>query len=293
MPSGHGNGVALRLVYERRTADVTSQYAAVLRSAEPDSARRITGTAQHPLYIVRLTVRADNRRTRLENTCLLGRNDRRCVAKHRHMVERNRRNNADLRIFDDICRITAAAQTGFENHNIAFLLNKTKECQCGRKLKLADGLTLGQCERFTRHRYPFAQARQIVVRDHHTVHADALVKLHQIRRGIQSGAQSGRLQRRGDHARGRALAVRARKMNKLQPVLRVSQRLAQRLDAVQTRLAGKSAERVYVFDCRFRIFGIHNSFFPCIIMIHLIITQFHQIENGELPFRKRSGTYFI
>ena len=82
-------------------------------------------------------------------------------------------------------------------------------------------------------------------------------------------------------------------MNKLQPVLRVSQRLAQRLDAVQTRLAGKSAERVYVFDCRFRIFGIHNSFFPCIIMIHLIITQFHQIENGELPFRKRSGTYFI
>ena len=70
-------------------------------------------------------------------------------------------------------------------------------------------------------------------------------------------------------------------MNKLQSVLRVSQRLAQRLDAVQTRLAGKSAERVYVFDCRFRIFGIHNSFFPCIIMIHLIITQFHQIENGE------------
>ena len=264
MPSGHGNGVALRLVHERRTADVTPQYAAVLRSAEPDSARRITGTAQHPLYIVRLTVRADNCRARLENACLLGRNDRRCVAKHRHMVERNRRNNADLRIFDDICRITAAAQTGFENHNIAFLLNKAEERQCGRKLKLADGLTLGQCERFTRHRYPFAQARQIVVRDHHTVHADALVKLHQIRRGIQSGAQSGRLQCRGDHARGRAFAVRARKMNKLQPVLRVSQRLAQRLDAVQTRLAGKSAERVYVFDCCFRIFGIHNSFFPYI-----------------------------
>ena len=39
-----------------------------------------------------------------------------------------------------------------------------------------------------------------------------------------------------------------------------------------------------------RIFGIHNSFFPCIIMIHLIITQFLiklRMENSLFPQRGR------
>ena len=180
------------------------------------------------------------------------------VAQHCHVVKRNRRDDAGLGGAHDIGRVAPAAETGFEHDDIALLLCKVQEGKRGRKFKLADGFALGQGQAFACDRYPLGKAGQVGVRDHRAVHPDALVKLHKIGRGIQPHP-ARRPQGRRNHARSRALAVRARKMDKVQPVLRVAQRRAQRADAVQPGLAGKPAEGVDVVNRGLGDFGVHNQ----------------------------------
>ena len=210
----------------------------------------------------RLPRRAHGRRAGLDDRSLFACDLRDGIAQHLHVVERDRGDHADLGGPDHIGRVAPAAKPGFEHDNIALLFDEIQKSKRSRELKRADRLTRRQLYAFARNRHPLGKAGQVGVRDHHAVHPDALIKLHEIGRGVQPHAQPRRAQRGRDHARGRALAVCARQMDELQPVLRIAQRRAQRTDAVQPGLARKAAEGMDIIDCGFGKFGVHNKPFP-------------------------------
>ena len=219
----------------------------------------------HP-RLLGLAVRAHDRGRGLDDRGLFPGDLRDRVAQHRNVVARDGRDDRDLVGADHVGRVAPAAEAGLEHDDVAALLGKVQESQRGRKLKLADGFALGQRQAFARNRHALGEAGQVGVRDHRAVHPDALVKLHKVRRGIQPHPVARSLQYGRGHARGRALAVCAREVDKVQPVLRVAQRRAQCADAVQPGLAGKPAEGVDVVNRSLGDFGVHNKPFPQMVL---------------------------
>ena len=142
--AGHRDGKALPAAHIGRALDITAQHLHVLAAVKPNGACRVARAADGRQRFVRLAVRTHNRAGGLDDRSLLARDLRDRVAQHRHVVERDRRQNAHLGRADDIGRIVSAAKAGLQYNDIASLRGKIQKRHRSGELKLTDVLPFGE-----------------------------------------------------------------------------------------------------------------------------------------------------
>ena len=130
------------------------------------------------------------------------------------VVQRNVGHDGEQRV-NDVGGVEPSAHTYFENGHIDLTLGKVEEGHGGQRLKVAGQLCQGQRLAFAAGQHQLLRAihhtevepRKIRVGNLGAVHANALVGPHQVRRGVEPGAQTGGLQNGSERGRGGALAI--------------------------------------------------------------------------------------
>ena len=172
------------------------------------------------------------------------------VPQNLGVVKADVHNDRDLRPGDDVCGVEPAAQTGLQHHDIAACLRIPQHGGGGHQLKFG-GVVLHLLRRDT---HPGDNVRQNFVSDLFPVDLHPLIEAVEIGGGKKPGFIASGLQHRGKHGGTAALAVGARNMDKLQPVLRVAQGVQQLRHPGK---AGLGAEPGHAVNISKRFFVIH------------------------------------
>ena len=149
------------------------------------------------------------------------------------MLKANVRHDADLRRGNDVRRIHAPAETDLERDDIALLLHEVQKGNGRHDLKARGHLAhlLGRVPHGVR------ECDEGLVVNFLSVHAHALVKAQQVRRGVEPCAVPRAPQHRGEHRGGRALAVRARDVDESELLLRIAEQTQKLARARKSRRA--------------------------------------------------------
>ena len=137
------------------------------------------------------------------------------------VVEADMHDGADLWRGDDVRRIEAATHTDLEDDERAVLLLEPAEGHRGDHLEVRRLLTEGLCGST----HTGSKPAEIRIRNRLAIDRDALVKLVEVRRDIETGTETRRRQNRLGHDAGRALAVRAGDVHIMELLLRVAERV--------------------------------------------------------------------
>ena len=151
---------------------------------------------------------------------------------------------------DDIRGVEATSQTRFDHRNLDPLTAKMFECHCGSHLEERQPDTLH------RRAVHIDKFDHFALRNLHTIDTDSLAEIVQVGRGEESRAESCRLQHRRDDVRGRALAVRARDVDRGVVAVRTTEVGHKALDTVESRFIGvaprvlkRTQRRVEIVEC--------------------------------------------
>ena len=151
---------------------------------------------------------------------------------------------------DDIRGVEATSQTRFDHRNLDPLVAKMFERHCGGHLEERQPDTLHRRAVHTDKFDYFA------LRNLHAIDTDSLAEIVQVGRGEESRAESRRLQHRRDDVRGRALAVRARDVDRGVVAVRTTEVGHKALDTVESRFIGvasrvlkRTQRRVEIVEC--------------------------------------------
>jgi hypothetical protein len=121
----------------------------------------------------------------------------------RNWTCRNRRDRGHAGLRDHVGRIEPAAESGFEQQDVGRLAREAEEGGRGGDLEIGDrGPAVGRLA-------SLEQRGQVGFGDRAAGQADALVKAHQVRRGVDLHALAGCLQHGAQEGERRALAVGA------------------------------------------------------------------------------------
>ena len=166
----------------------------------------------------------DYRNIRLEDARLFACNRRNRSAEICFMIERNRSDDAQMRLNDVRC-IETAAQSNFNHGHICLTLEcKKRHSRHGFEVRRVrvEFSSLDHClSRAVNRREEFSKT---ALRDFSSVEADPLGGTDQVRRSIQSGAQPLGSHCRIDHGAGRPFAICSGNMHEGLVVLRIVQR---------------------------------------------------------------------
>ena len=201
------------------------------------------GPVEHRVRLWAAAV-ADHVAAGLDDAGLGGGDVRQRGAQKGGVVHAHGGEDGNLRHVDDVGGVQRAAQAHLQHHDVAGLLPEIQQGDGGDKLKFGGVLRHG----LRRGADPLRQGGQGLVGDHLSVHLDALVKGHQVGRGVQPHPVSGGPENGRQTGAGAALAVGARHVDEFQPPLGVSQGVEQRPDAAQARLMLLPVEGVDIRD---------------------------------------------
>ena len=153
------------------------------------------------------------------------------VAEMLHMIERDRRQHAQLRAVDHVGRIEPAAEADLEQHHVG---RRAREGEEGRAVviskKVIGAAAVGALALLE-------QRQQRALVDQPAGEADALVEAHEMRRGVDVDAPARGLQHGAQIGDDRALAVGAGDMDdRRQAALRMAERGEQPRDAVERQV---------------------------------------------------------
>ena len=185
---------------------------------------------QDGAHLRRLRI-ADGARAGLEDARLLARDLLERIAEDLRVVEADVRDDGARRRGNDVRRVEPAAEADLQHHDVA---PPPPEPQHGRRrheLKLRRRVVHGGDARLQR----LAHGGKLRVRHGHAVDLHALGEALEIRRCEQPRRVACRAQDGCEHRRRAALAVRARDVHELQPVLRVAQAVQQLAHAREPR----------------------------------------------------------
>ena len=162
------------------------------------------------------------------------------------MVEADIRDDGAVRRTDGVSRVEPAAETGFQDYDVAALLGEPVQGQRGRELKLSAGLghaARGRGELLCAH-------GEFIVGYVRAVNAHALVHAREMRRYVQPGAVSRRAQDGAQHGADAALSVRPGDMYEAQGVLRAPKAFKQLAYPLEARTRAQPGHALYVFQSR-------------------------------------------
>ena len=190
----------------------------------------------------------DHRAAALHDPSLFGGNQFDAIAKIGLVIERDRHDDRNGRVLDDIGGIEASAKTDFNDDGIGGMLGKQHESDGRQDFKHRDHLPgIG-----------FAHAahsvRQNGIADQRAAPAlltDAVtfVPIDQMRRCVDVNAETGSLQDGAGKGGHRALAVGARHMNdRRQPILRIAEDIEQPGDPVKREVEALRVKRQQLVD---------------------------------------------
>ena len=146
-------------------------------------------------------------------------------------------------IGDHIGRIEAAAEPHFEHERIGRMTREGEERRRRRDLEKGDGLVAVGALAFFQHR------RQVVLGDQPAGDADALVKAHEMRRGVDVHAVARAFQHGAQIGADRALAVGAGDMDdRRQFAFGMAELGEQPLDAVEHEIDALGMKREQPFE---------------------------------------------
>ena len=192
-----------------------------------------------PDHVVRLGLLGQRHHhpARADDPNLLARNFSHRVSQKLLVIERDIGNHADSR-FDHVGRIQSPAHAYFEDGDLHLLARKMFKCNRRHHLeKTGKPRQLSLLHRSFRRAVDFSmQPREIVVADFLTIHADAFVDPHQMRRSVKPRLQPRCAQDRSQRCRGRAFAVRPRDQHARKSLLGMLHRLEQHAHMRQIEL---------------------------------------------------------
>ena len=219
----------------------------------------------HDVHDVRELVVEDAVGTGFQDTCFLGGDLLDGVSEEFGVIKADVHDRADLRMGDDVRRIEAATHADLEDDEIAVLLLEVAEGHRSdhfevRRL-LAEGLR--SCT------HTGSKPAEIRIRNRLAIDRDALVKLVEVRRDIETGTETRRRQNRLGHDAGRALAVRAGDVHIAELLLWVTKRVH---------------EIPHPFESDLRMFPVRpvkerDGFIPVhvVFFLHLCFSSCHSI----------------
>ena len=157
----------------------------------------------------------------------------------------------------DVCGIAAAAQAGFQHHQITLFAGKPEQCQRGDSLKLHRLLAALGHDGVNGVHHLLGQAGQRARGYHLAVNLEAFPEVHHIGADGQAGLVARRRQDGRGHGRKAALAVGACNVDALQFFFRVAQMVTEVLHPGQPRLSLAHARQgVQGLNC---LLGCHSS----------------------------------
>ena len=164
------------------------------------------------------------------------------VAEQLHVIHRDAGDDRAERLCDDVGRVKPPAQPDLEHDDVAFLAAEDLKADRGDQLKLG---------RLVFHpvgvgAHGFGRACQHVVGHGLTVDGNALIESADIGGGEAAHTIACRMQDRREIRHGRTFAVRARDVDDAQIPLRVAHRIAECLNARQSRYAPAPGNRMNV-----------------------------------------------
>ena len=220
-------------------------------SASVSGMPRCADLAQDGAHLRRLRI-ADGARARLEDARLLARDLLKRITEDLRVVKADVRDDGARRRGDDVRRVEPAAEADLQHHNIA---PPPPEPQHGRRrheLKLRRRVVHGGDARLQR----LTHGSKLRVRHRHAVDLHALSEALKVRRREQARRIARRAQDRCEHRRRAALAVRARDVYELQPVLRVAQAVQQ---LAHTRQPRAGAAPLHAMDQLHGLLNCHHA----------------------------------
>ncbi len=173
----------------------------------------LTGNVQRRVHAPRLTfddrlgfrqlLGRDHRTIALDDAGFLAGDLHQRIAEKFDMVDADGRDDAGERLLDHIGAVEPAAEADLQQQHIGWNFRKQQERRRGLDFK--DGDRLAVIDALTGEQ----RVAQVVVADQRPRKADALIKPHQIGRGVDMHLQSGRLEDRAQVRDRRSLAVGA------------------------------------------------------------------------------------
>ena len=194
---------------------------------------------------------ADNaRHAPLQDARLLGGDRGEAFAEKTHMIDRDRRDCGRKRLLDHIGGVEPAAESGFEQQQVRRRLGEGKEGGSRRDLEQRNELAaicgFGARQAVDEMIFADGRAMAVSVREH-----DALVKVDEMRRGIDVDTRSLRFGDSAQEGDERALAVGAGDVDdRRQPLLWRAQRSKQPLDAAKRKIDGFRVQRLQAIEQR-------------------------------------------
>ena len=174
------------------------------------------------------------------------------VAQNLGVVETNVAQNGSFGRQDDVRRVKFAAHADLADHDVAFFALEVFKAQRRDHLKLGRLL-----ENRVRHGLNIlGQFADGLVGDLLAVYLNALVEAENVGGRVETCFIARGLKDRGQHRAGRALAVRARDMDKFAGALRVPHFIEQRFDALEPGNAALPADSMDIVQC---LFQRHNE----------------------------------
>ena len=167
------------------------------------------------------------------------------AAAELRVLERDIRDDGDLRR-DDVRRIEQAAETDLDDGIFHFLLCKIIERCCRQCLELRRALgSLGH-HLVNLLAHSCQACGEVRLADGLSINLHALGVRDEMRRDVEPRADGRLLENRGEHGRNRALAIRARHMNRAIMVLRRAQELEQTLDSCETEPHAENIQSIEI-----------------------------------------------
>ena len=149
---------------------------------------------------------------------------------------------------EDVGGVEPAAHADLGDGELHALAGEPERAERGRRLE-EGGFGEPARDEPRRRRLDLVEEREEgVVGNLGAVDAKALGESHQVRRGVEPGAEAGRAEDRGEHRRDGALAVGARHVQHAEGLLRVAELAQQGADLVEPRLDAERAARVEALE---------------------------------------------
>ena len=191
------------------------------------------------------------------------------------VLHRDIRDDRDLRR-DDIRRVERAAEADLDDGVLDLAFREVVEAQCREHLELRRALR-ALCEHHLDFRTDDGHAlSEVLLADVLPVDADALGVRDEMRRAVEARMDTAAAQGPLDHRRDRALAIRARHVDRAVAVLRHIQKLQEPLDAREPQADAKDLEP----------FQIGNGF----LIIH--IASLHSQSLARSWMRPSTACFF-